>query len=135
MPYGYRVVNGSAVIDEEQAAQVRGVFRDFLNGVSYVKCAENNGLHMYHASVKRMLRNRYYLGDDFYPPMVSRETFDAAEAEYRRRIVALNRNFQSNASKNAAPVPTAFRMKPDVKKIRDPYRQAEYAYSLIESEE
>ena len=29
MPYGYKVINGTAVIDEEQAAQVRGVFRDF----------------------------------------------------------------------------------------------------------
>ena len=61
MPYGYSVVNGTAVIDEEQSAQVRGVFRDFLDGVSYARCASNNGFQMYHASVKRMLRNRYYL--------------------------------------------------------------------------
>jgi hypothetical protein len=32
-------------------------------------------------------------------------------------------------------VPAAFRTKPDIKRIRDPYKQAEYAYSLIESEE
>ena len=134
MPYGYKVINGTAVIDEEQAAQVRGVFRDFLDGVSYAKCALNNGFTLYHASVKRMLRDRYYLGDDFYPPLISRETFDAAEAEYRRRIDALGRNYK-RTEKAKMDVPAAFRTKPDIKRIRDPYKQAEYAYSLIESEE
>mgnify|MGYP001175471183 CR=1 FL=1 len=135
MPYGYSVVNGTAVIDEEQSAQVRGVFRDFLDGVSYARCASNNGFQMYHASVKRMLRNRYYLGDDFYPPLIDREIFDAAEAEYRRRVEALGRKNRRKTSEETKPVPTAFRMKPDIKRIRDPYKQAEYAYSLIESEE
>jgi hypothetical protein len=81
-----------------------------------------------------MLRNRYYLWDDFYPPLISRETFDAAEAEYRRRIDAIGRNYK-RAEKAEMHVPAVFRTKPDIKRIRDPYKQAEYAYSLIESEE
>ena len=38
------------------------------------------------ASVKWLLQNRHYLGDEFYPAIINRQTFDAAEAERLCRL-------------------------------------------------
>ena len=35
LPYGYRIVNGTAVIDAAQAEQVRGIYTAYLSGRSY----------------------------------------------------------------------------------------------------
>lgn len=134
LPYGYRIVDGMAVIDEAQAAQVRGIFEAYLSGKGYVDAARSVGLEMYHSSVKRMLQTRHYLGDDFYPAIISRETFDAAEAERLRRIEYWGRKWDKKP-KVQKPIPTSFRLGAVSKKYKDPYKQAAYAYSLIESGE
>ena len=43
IPYGYRIKNGIAVIDEMAAEQVQRMFVNYLNGDSLVKAAENAG--------------------------------------------------------------------------------------------
>lgn len=134
LPYGYRIVNGAAVIDEAQAAQVRGIYEAYLSGKGYMDAARSVGLEMFHGSVKRMLQTRYYLGDDFYPAIIEREIFEAAEAERLRRAKALGRQ-GGQKPKAVRPVPTRFRMNTVTQKYKDPYKQAAYAYSLIESEE
>ena len=132
--YGYRIVDGMAVIDEAQAAQVRGIFEAYLSGKGYVDAARSVGLEMYHSSVKRMLQTRHYLGDDFYPAIISQETFDAAEAERLRRIEYWGRKWDKKP-KVQKPIPTSFRLGAVAQKYKDPYKQAAYAYSLIESGE
>ena len=57
--------------------------------MSYMDAAEQVGLHMNHGSVKRILQNRHYLGDECYPAIIDREMFDAAEQERRRRSTDL----------------------------------------------
>ena len=47
---------------------------------------------MTHSSVKKMLRNVHYLGDDFYPAIIDKNTFDTFEAELQRRAEVLERN-------------------------------------------
>ena len=134
LPYGYRIEDGMAVIDEVQAAQVRGIFEAYLSGKGYVDAARSVGLEMYHSSVKRMLQTRHYLGDDFYPAIISQETFDAAEAERLRRIEYWGRKWDKKP-KVQKPIPTSFRLGAVAQKYNDPYKQAAYAYSLIESGE
>lgn len=134
LPYGYRIVDGVAVIDEAQATQVRRLFEAYLFGKSYVDAARSVGLEMYHGSVKRLLQNRHYLGDDFYPSIIDKETFDAVEAERMRRAEHLGRKLDKR-QKVHRPIPTSFRLGAVASKYKDPYKQAAYAYSLIESGE
>ena len=133
IPYGYRIENGRAVIDEEQAATVREFFQNYISGMALVPAAEKVGLKLYHGSTGRMLRNKKYLGDDYYPAIIDKETFDKAEEIRMDRAKALGRVWELKGKKDIL-FPTNFTM-PAVKKASDdPFEQAAYAYSLIESE-
>ena len=98
-PYGYRIENGCAVIHEEEAAKIRKLYENYFAGMAQSKAAIEAGIETYHGTAKRLMENRHYLGDDFYPAIIDQETFDKAEEHYD-----------------------------------DPRLQAEYLYSLIESE-
>ena len=69
-PFGYRIENGKAVIDEAAAAQVRDLYKNYLSGLSLTNAAKEAGLNLLHAGAKRMMLNRHYLGDDFYPAII-----------------------------------------------------------------
>ena len=133
--YGYKIINGKAEIDESQAAQVRGIYQDYLKGLSYQKAAANNGLKMDHSSVKMLLQNRYYLGDDFYPQLIDKQTFDETEVERKRRAEHLGRTHMKKLEIGNKRIPTAFKIDAVDRKYKDPFRQAEYVYSQIEREE
>ena len=132
-PYGYRIENGVAVISEEEAEQVRKVYEYYLSGLALMKAAEEAGLHMTHSSVKKMLRNVHYLGDNFYPAIIDRDTFDAFEAELKRRAEVLGRNNKKRTSSEEKVPFTNFRMARQKLTFCDPYGWAEYVYSLIEN--
>ena len=63
--YGYRIENGRAVIDEEQAAIVREFSQKYISSMALVPVTEKAGLKLYHGSTGKMLRNKKYLGDDY----------------------------------------------------------------------
>lgn len=133
IPYGYRIENGRAVIDEKQAATVREFFQNYISGLALVPAAETVGLKLYHGSAGRMLRNKKYLGDDYYPAIIDKETFDKAEEIRMSRAKALGRVWELERKKDIL-FPTSFSI-PAVKKFsNDPFEQAAYVYSLIESE-
>ena len=58
IPYGYRIENGVAVIDEGQAEQVRTLFSGYLSGLALVPAAEAAGLTLFHSGAKRILQSR-----------------------------------------------------------------------------
>ena len=134
LPYGYKIENGIAVVCEEEAAQLRKMYEGYLGGLSLMEAAAQVGQSRTHASVKRMLQNTHYLGDDFYPAIIDKETFDAFETERIRREKALGRDDRQKKAPDTRPAPTTFRMRKKARVFNDPYRQAEYMYSLIESE-
>ncbi len=80
-----------------------------------------------------MLRNPHYLGDDYYPAIIDRETFDKAEIERLRRAEYLGR-IREPEGQEKIEVPVSFCTSRVEQKYDDPFLQAEYAYSLIESE-
>jgi hypothetical protein len=132
-PYGYRIENGCAVIHEEEAAKIRKLYKNYFAGMSQSKAAIEAGIETYHSSAKRLMQNRHYLGDDFYPAIIARETFDKAEAirlERASKLGRLNRVKELNPMK----APTYFRMAEAEEEYENPRLQAEYLYSLIESE-
>jgi hypothetical protein len=80
-----------------------------------------------------MLRNTRYLGDEFYPPIIDKDTFNTAEAERIMRAERLGRTGKSKQEKEVV-YPTTFRMKEGTEGFDDPFGRAEYSYSLIETE-
>lgn len=132
-PYGYKIEKGKAVVDESAAAQVRKLYKNYLSGLSLINAAKFSGLNLQHSSAKRMMRNRHYLGDDFYPAIIDKEIFDAVEEELSKRSSMLGRNDRRTETKVKKP-PTAFRIGEITENYFNPMMQAEYIYSLIESE-
>lgn len=133
VPYGYKIENGKAVIDEEKATQVRKLYEEYLSGLAYIPAAEAAGLNLYHTGAKKIMQNRHYLGDEFYPAIIDNETFEAAEVERVKRQVKLGRVFIEKPAE-VNKVALGFAMTKVQIKYDDPFKQAEYVYSLIESE-
>ena len=133
-PYGYRIVGGKAVIDEEQATNIRRMCEDYLAGKSLVKAAATVGLSLNHTQVKRLIQNPRYLGDEFYPAILSKEMAQKIETERARREKALGRDGRKKRAAPAGTIFTKFSAPKMAVKYKDPIRQAEYAYSMIHNE-
>ena len=133
MLYGYMMIDGKVIIDEEQAEKVRRFFECYISGQALKVASENAGLNIFHGSAGRMLRNRHYLGDDHYPEIITEEDFDKAEEIRMARANALGR-IKEHKQVQKLKVPVQFYLKPVTMKYSDPFEQAEYIYSLIESE-
>lgn len=129
-PYGYDIVGGIAVINEEQAAAIRQTCENYLSGMSFVQAALTAGINMKHSGVKRLMQNPRYLGDDFYPAILTVEIAQAVEAERLRRD-ALYKGTRYTKEAVTTVIPTRFSMKRTAPKYQDPIKQAEYAYSQI----
>ena len=132
-PFGYKIENGCAVVDEAAARQIRQIFQFYLEGDSLTTAAKKAGVISFHGGISRMLKNTHYLGDGYYPAIIDRETFDKAERERMRRATALGR-IKKPAEQEEIQIPTVFHTKLVEQTFDDPFLQAEYTYSLIESE-
>lgn len=126
--YGYRIIDGIAKIDESEASAIRAIFSGYISGMSLREAAENARKPMVHSMVKRIIRNICYIGDDFYPAIVSRQTFTKANAELIRRA----EKHGSGKLLKAPPVYTEFTLTEPEMQYDNPIAQAEYMYSLIE---
>ena len=133
IPYGYRIEDGKAVVDEIQAEQVRTFFKEYISGKALKVAAETVGLKIFHGSAGRMLRNTHYLGDDYYRAIIDQELFDKAEEERQSRANQLGRVRELKV-KEMPSAPLHFTMGKQIQQFENPFRQAEYVYSLIESE-
>ncbi|NLH36173.1 MAG: recombinase [Lactococcus chungangensis] len=133
IPYGYKIIDGKAVVDEEQAENIRNFYKGYISGLAFKVAAENAGLKLSHSSAGMMLRKRYYLGDDFYPSIIDKETFDKAEEMRIARAGSLGRIRELEKQEKPKPM-VRFTMPRVQLKYTDPFEQAKYAYGLIESE-
>jgi len=132
-PFGYRIENGVAVVDEHAAEQVLALYQSYLSGGSLRTAANKVGIDAFHAGIGRILKNHHYLGDDYYPAIIDPDTFAAVQEERIRRASALGRIHEPKEDK-AATSPTNFHIIEGTQVYDDPFAQAAYAYSLIESE-
>ena len=80
-----------------------------------------------------ILRNIHCPGDEYYPAIIEKELFDKAEEIRIARAGKLGRIRELEKRPNMT-VDTHFSLKEVPVKFSDPFEQAEYAYSLIESE-
>src|SRR5699024_11684945 len=96
--------------------------------------AKSIGLNLTNSIVDRILQNINDLGDDHYPQIIKKDTFDAVQLEREKRAKKLGRIFPK---KENVPVcyPKTFRLEKQEKKYNDPFKQAEYVYSLVQIKE
>lgn len=134
VPYGYTVKDGVVTVDERAADQVRDFFEKYISGLSLAVAGEQAGIQKTHSSMGLILKNINYLGNDVYPAIIDKETFDKAEEVRNKRAKNLGR-IAELAAFSAPPPLERFKMRKSEGKLPDdPVARAEYLYSLIESE-
>ena len=103
-PFGYKAVNGEAVIDPEKALIVKKVFEDFANGKSIGKITEwinievglrtQNGSMFCSKMVTGMLQKIFYTGclswngikyQGQHQPIISQELFDKVQGRFNSK--------------------------------------------------
>lgn len=106
MPLGYRIENGRAVLVPETVMVVKRIFDAYVSGISTYRIAREltaqgilNARHKpswNHGSIGKILENRKYLGDGFYPPVIDADLFEQVQKLRMERQVQLGRTIQSN---------------------------------------
>lgn len=108
-PFGYRIENGIAIIDEPAAAKLRLLYKNYLSGMSLSKAAAEAGIPTYHGTAKRLMGTAHYLGDSFYPAIIDKDPYQKAQEERKRRATKLGRNNKQTQMKEIK-IPTRFHM-------------------------
>ena len=88
-PFGYKIDNGIAVIDQPAADKLRQLYKNYLSGMSLSKAASAAGIKTYHGTAKRLMETAHYLGDSFYPAIIDKDTYQKAQEERKRRALSL----------------------------------------------
>lgn len=125
MTYGYEMRNGTVVINHSEAAVIKQIYKNYISGMSFSMSAKKAGLNIPHGSVKRLLLKKCYLGDDFYPAIIDKETYLAAYNRIKENT------FAGNKRRIEAVIHTVFEMGIPTHSFENPFEQAEYIYSLI----
>ena len=107
MPLGYRMAGGKIFIVPEQAELVKGVFLAYSEGNSMYQLARRlteqgalNANHKpvwNHGTVGKILENRRYLGDEFYPAIIEPELFTKVQERRKEKSRELGRIMQPNS--------------------------------------
>lgn len=109
-PYGYKIVRGKAVFDLDAARQVREIFRLYLSGLSIKEATEQSGFPLSIGTAGNILKREVYAGDDFYPPLITKEMYDRVQEERKRRQEMSGR-VKKSKPQEANPVRTKFRIR------------------------
>ena len=134
VPYGYTVKDGVITVDEKAAGQVKEFFEKYISGLSLTVAGEQAGIEKTHSVMGRILKNILYLGNDVYPAIIDKETFDKAGEIRNKRAKDLGRIVELAAFTSPSPIERFKMRKADGRLPDDPVTRAEYLYSLIESE-
>ena len=128
--YGYTIRDGRLEVQEKEAENIRKIFKNYLAGNALIKSADLAGLKKNSSSVKRILTNKKYLGNDIYPKIIDRESFGKAGQMLKERAVAMGRIWEKE--EEIIKVPCKFRYKKEDTLPLDPFERASYKYRLIE---
>ena len=90
------------------------------------------GIDKTHSVIGRLLRNKVYLGTDYYPQIVDEEIFEKVQ-----ELRGSNAKSQNRIREFEAPPELElkdYKLDKVEEKHTDPYKQAEYAYTMIEED-
>ena len=104
--FGYKVEKGRIVPNEETAPVVRRLFELYLSGKGIEPAAREAGLTTRgHKRAGMILSDARYAGEGgLYPPLITRDTFDAAQRERARRAQYLGRDNLPGKGKWLEPI-------------------------------
>lgn len=128
-PFGYIIEDGKAVIDETNAEKVRRLFHEYMECGSMSAAAKKAGIDKTHSMIGRFLKNKVYVGTEYYPQIVDENTF-AKVQEIRKSNARSQNRIREYKVPPKVEIGT-FAIGKVTKKYDDPYKQAEYAYSQI----
>ena len=129
--FGYQIENGKVVINKEELKQLQHLFRAYLSGLSLANAAKEAEIKRNHGGITRILTDERYLGTDIFPTVISKELFEKVKIERYKRAKKLGR-LNKKQEETPFEIPTFTLPSIDIKHD-NPYKQAEYVYSLIES--
>lgn len=128
--YGYTIRDGRLEVQEKEAENIRKIFKNYLDGNALIKSADLVGLNKNSSSVKRILTNKKYLGNEIYPKIIDGESFEKAGQMLKKRAVAMGRVWEKE--EESIRVPCKFRYKSEEVLPIDPFERAIHQYNLIE---
>lgn len=128
-PYGYIIEDGKAVIDESKAERVRMLFKEYIECGSMRAAAKKVGIDKTHSMIGRFLKNKVYVGTEYYPQIVDEDTFAKVQEIRESNARSQNRIRAYNVTPKAEI--GIFSIGKVTEKYDDPYKQAEYAYGQI----
>ena len=91
-PFGYKIDNGIAVIDQPAADKLRQLYKNYLSGMSLSKAASAAGIKTYHGTAKRLMETAHYLGDSFYPATAILRLLKFSSFSSKSRYVSIQEN-------------------------------------------
>lgn len=110
LPIGYKMVEGEIHIDQDKADTVKKIYKKYVNGTSMLAIAKelkeneipnaNHKTSWTHGAVGKILQNIKYMGDDLYPPLISKDLFHKAQEKRKEKTAQLGRTAQLNSMNN-----------------------------------
>lgn len=85
VPFGYKIVEGKAVIDQEEVVILWTFFTKFLEGKSMAEAARAAKFPGSSAVLSAYIHKPEYVGTDFYPAIISEEYQKKLIDEYETR--------------------------------------------------
>lgn len=131
VPYGYKIEDGVAVIDEPIAETIRALFQNFIECKSMMAAAKAAKIEKTHSVIGRIIKNKVYIGTDYYPQMIDEETFYKAQ-DVRNNNARSQKRLHRYKEKEQPAGTLEFRLGKVEKRFEDPYQQAQYVYSQIQ---
>lgn len=114
MKFGYQMIKGKYVIISSQLSVILKTYADYIMGTSLkTKADELTALKVEYAlgkstwnknRVQRMLTDTNYLGNDTYPQIIDKETFDKVQKIMQSRNTQKNCNRQEVFSSSIVPI-------------------------------
>lgn len=109
------------------------LFQSYLAGAALTTAAKEAAIHVSHSSIHHILQTTHYIGDDYYPAIIDADTFTAAQR--KSPTGPKSWDVSGNLKSVTGSIPHHLLLAEKTQTYTDPFQQAEYAYSLIESEE
>lgn len=107
LPIGYKMVDGKIQIEQEKSATVKKIYSEYVNGKSILAISKelkennvpnaNNKTNWTHGAVGKILQNTKYMGDDLYPPLITRKLFLQSQEKRQQKATQLWRTSQLNS--------------------------------------
>ena len=96
IPIGYKICYGKVEIDDEKSKTVLLIYEQYLQGKTLNHIAKhlsennipniNNNTNWTHGAVIKILENIKYLGDDFFPQLIDKTTFNKVKQARQDRM-------------------------------------------------